>query len=324
MNAIVKPVRPSFGAVLDASGLTLKREQATILQVNVGKRCNQACHHCHVDAGPLRTEIMNAETLNRVMALLKESRGIDTLDITGGAPELNPHFRALAHAGRERGLHVIDRCNLTVLSEPGQEDTARFLATEGIHIIASLPCYSKENVERQRGKGVFEPSIRALQSLNALGYGYDPALQLDLVYNPIGPSLPPETSALEHRYKAELAEHFGIVFNHLLVMTNLPISRFLHLLLREGRYEEYLELLVANFNPETVPHLMCRNTLSVSWDGRLFDCDFNQMLEEPLEGTPTLWSIESLDEMAGRPVRTGSHCFGCTAGHGSSCGGSLS
>ncbi|MHB1544744.1 MAG: arsenosugar biosynthesis radical SAM (seleno)protein ArsS [Gammaproteobacteria bacterium] len=323
MSAVLKPTRPSFTAVLESHQLTLERAVGTTLQINVGKRCNQACHHCHVDAGPLRTEIMNAETVARVIALMTQSRQIQTLDITGGAPELNPHFRSLVRAGRERGLHVIDRCNLTVLSEPGQEDTADFLAGQGVHIIASLPCYSKENVERQRGKGVFEPSIRALRALNALGYASDPALILDLVYNPVGPSLPPEASALEQRYKEELAEHYGIAFNQLLVMTNLPISRFLHLLLREGRYEAYLDLLVQSFNPATVPHLMCQNTLSVSWDGRLFDCDFNQMLEDPMAGQPTLWSLESLDELAGRPVQTGSHCFGCTAGHGSSCGGSL-
>ncbi len=323
MSAVLKPSPPTFAATLESHGLAFVRKAATTLQVNVGKRCNQACHHCHVDAGPLRTEIMNSETVTRVIELMSQSSVIRTLDITGGAPELNSHFRTLVRAGCGQGLEVIDRCNLTVLSEHGQEDTGAFLANAGVHIIASLPCYSKENVERQRGKGVFEPSIRALQALNALGYGHNPHLHLDLVYNPLGPALPPAASALEQRYKEELGGLYGIVFNQLLVMTNLPISRFLHLLLREGRYEEYLSLLVQSFNPETVPHLMCQNTLSVSWDGRLFDCDFNQMLEDPMEGHPTIWNLESLDELAGRPIRSGSHCFGCTAGHGSSCGGSL-
>lgn len=323
MSTVFRSERPTFPKMLELHGLTLGRRVATTLQVNVGKRCNQACHHCHVDAGPLRTEIMDEKTIMRVITLMDQSREIRTLDITGGAPELNPHFRTLVRAGRERGLHVIDRCNLTVLSEPEQEETAAFLAGAEVHIIASLPCYSKENVERQRGKGVFEPSIQALRALNALGYGHDPLLPLDLVYNPVGPTLPPEAHTLEQRYKAELGEHYGIAFNQLLVMTNLPISRFLHLLLREGRYETYLELLVQSFNPATVPYLMCQDTISVGWDGRLFDCDFNQMLEDPMAGEPTLWNLESLDTLAGRRIRTGSHCFGCTAGHGSSCGGSL-
>ena len=323
MNAVLKEIPADFRATLRAHGLTLERMPAEILQVNVGKRCNQACHHCHVDAGPSRTESMDTGTAERVVELLADAPHITTLDLTGGAPELNANFRHLVQAGRALGKEVIDRCNLTVLFEPGQQDTAEFLAAHRVHVIASLPCYTRENVERQRGKGVFDASIRALQKLNALGYAREPGLVLDLVYNPVGPTLPPEAGKLEARYKAELGTLFGIEFNRLLVMTNLPISRFLHALVRDGCYEDYMTLLVQSFNPNTVPNLMCRNTLSVSWDGRFYDCDFNQMLELPMAGAPTVWDIGSLETFAHQPVATGRHCFGCTAGHGSSCGGTL-
>ncbi len=323
-SATAQPA-PDFPAVLSEHGLgTLRRGATRTLQVNVGKRCNQACHHCHVDAGPLRTENMTRETAERVLALLRRSPGIETVDLTGGAPELNPNFRDLVRGARACGAAVIDRCNLTVLFEAGQEDTADFLADAGVHIIASLPCYSRENVEAQRGRGVFDKSVRALQQLNELGYGCADGLRLDLVYNPVGPVLPPPQAELEDQYREELGDLFGIRFNRLLTLTNLPIKRFAHQLAREGRHAEYLSLLVTHFNPDTVSGLMCRDTVSVGWDGALYDCDFNQMLEIPLGGAPaTLADVDTLESLVGLPIATASHCFACTAGSGSSCGGAL-
>jgi radical SAM/Cys-rich protein len=315
----------TFGEVLRRHRLSLARRPLEILQVNVGKRCNQACTHCHVEAGPKRTEIMTGQTVDRVLELLDRSPGIPTVDLTGGAPELNPHFRRLVVAARRGGRQVIDRCNLTVLFEPGQEETAGFLAENQVTVIASLPCYSRDNVDKQRGVGVFEPSLRALQQLNALGYAAPGSpLELHLVYNPVGPFLPPEQTRLEKEYKKQLGEHYGIRFNRLLTITNMPISRFLHQLLRDHALEAYQTLLVQSFNPETVAGLMCRNLLSVGWDGQLYDCDFNQMLELPLGGRPrSLWDINGFDDLANGPIACGPHCFGCTAGAGSSCGGAL-
>jgi radical SAM/Cys-rich protein len=316
----------AFAAHLTLRGLpALRRAAPATLQVNVGKRCNQACHHCHVDAGPRRTERLDRAVAERVLELLAASPGIATLDLTGGAPELNEHFRFLVRGGRALGRRVIDRCNLTVLSEPGQEDTAEFLAAQGVDVIASLPCYTKENVERQRGRGVFARSIEALRRLNALGYGQPrSALVLDLVYNPLGPSLPPAQDELERRYKHELESEFGIRFHRLLALANLPIKRFAEQLARDGQSECYLALLVNHFNPDAVPELMCRSLVSVGYDGALYDCDFNQMLELPLgHGAKTVWEVDRLDALAGAPIATASHCFACAAGAGSSCGGAL-
>lgn len=316
-----------FARVLAEHGLPpLRRARATTLQVNVGKLCNQACSHCHVEAGPKRTEIMGAEVATRVIELIESSPMLTLVDITGGAPELNPHFRALVRAARARDLEVIDRCNLTVLFEPGMEDLASFLAEAGVAITASLPCYSLANVDKQRGKGVFEKSIEALRWLNRLGYGMpDSGLQLDLVYNPGGAFLPPAQDALELRYKDELRDGFGLEFNRLLTITNMPISRFAHQLERDGGYAAYMQLLLEAFNPATASGLMCRSLLSVGWDGALYDCDFNQMLELELGGAKasTIFDLASLDELTGCEIGVGSHCLGCTAGAGSSCGGSL-
>lgn len=322
----------AFEEVLREHGVdVLRGVDIATLQINVGKRCNQACHHCHVEAGPKRTEVMTEETAQRVMALMDASPAIEVLDITGGAPELNGNFRSMVEHARERGKRVIDRCNLTILLEPGQEDLGEFLARHRVEISASLPCYGQVNVDKQRGNGVFARSVMALQQLNQLGYGQpDSELQLDLVYNPGGPFLPPPQEGLERDYKERLREDFGIVFNHLFTITNMPISRFAHSLERDGKWSEYMALLVNHFNPGTVPGLMCRSQVSVGYDGKMYDCDFNQMLEiEISEGTgqyeeaPTIWDIESFAELHGRSIAVDSHCFGCTAGAGSSCGGAL-
>ncbi len=313
----------SFDSVLRDHELTLARSALTAVQVNVGKLCNQACQHCHVGAGPKRTEIMSGQTAGRIIELLAVSPEIHTVDITGGAPELNPNFRELVCAARQLGQHVIDRCNLTVLFEPGQNDLADFLAKNEIEIVASLPCYTRENVDKQRGRGVFDLSIAALRKLNEFGYGRDPKLALHLMFNPAGASLPPPQSALEAEYELRLREDFGIVFNHLLALTNMPIQRFADFLRQSGRAEEYRKLLIDNFNAGTVEHLMCRSLVSVSWDGKLYDCDFNQMLEIPAPGAKTIWDVNSFSIPAGQAISTADHCFGCTAGAGSSCGGTL-
>jgi radical SAM/Cys-rich protein len=320
-----RPVSPDFRAVLRRHGIPgLKRRELTTLQINVGKLCNQACHHCHVEAGPKRTEIMPAEVAERVLALLAATPSVQTVDITGGAPELNPNFRKLVAESRRMGKQVIDRCNLTVLFEPEEEGLLEFLAANNVEITASLPCYTESNVDKQRGKGVFEKSVRALRLLNSAGYGQPgAALVLNLVYNPLGASLPPPQEKLEADYKRQLRENFGIEFNRLFTITNMPIKRFADMLLREGRQETYMGLLANHFNPATVEHLMCRDLVSVGWDGKLYDCDFNQMLDVETPGRKTIWQIESFAELAARDIATGSHCFGCTAGAGSSCGGSL-
>ena len=316
-----------FERTLVAQGVgPLVRGPTKTLQVNVGKRCNQACHHCHVEAGPKRTEVMGAAVAARVIELLAATPSIEVVDLTGGAPELCPHFRWLVGESRRLGRRVIDRCNLTILLEPGMEDLADFLAANCVEVVASLPCYGPDNVDVQRGHGVFAKSIEALRRLSALGYGS--VRRLDLVYNPVGAFLPPSQQALEARYREELRGRFGIEFHHLLTLTNMPINRFAATLMRDGQYAAYMSLLVNHFNPATVAALMCRSLVSVGFDGRLYDCDFNQMLELPLAagldgGLRTVWEMSSLGGLAGCPITTGGHCFGCTAGAGSSCGGAL-
>jgi len=316
-----------FAATLAAHGVPpLRRARVTTLQMNVGKLCNQACHHCHVDAGPARTERMGAEVAARVLALLARNPQVTTLDVTGGAPELNPHFRRLVADARALGRRVVDRCNLTVLELPEQADLAAFLAAHEVEVVASLPCYGPDNVDAQRGRGVFEASIAALRRLNALGYGRPgSSLRLDLVYNPLGPTLPPSQEALEADYRRELGARFGVAFHRLLTLANMPISRFAAQLARRGEAVRYLGLLVNHFNPATVPELMCRHLLSVAWDGGVHDCDFNQMLALPAgaPGVGTVWDLDDLDALADAPIAVGAHCHGCTAGSGSSCRGAL-
>jgi radical SAM/Cys-rich protein len=317
----------SFDATLAEYGHeTLRALRIDTIQVNVGKLCNQTCTHCHVDAGPTRTEIMTRETAEAVLAVVRRYPELRTVDITGGAPEMNPHFEYLVEQCRMMGRHVMDRCNLTVFFVRGKEHLPRFLADHQVEVIASLPCYLKENVDQQRGKGVYDRSIAALQALNALGYGREgTGMVLNLVYNPLGPKLPPPQAELEAEYKEELAKRFGITFNRLYTITNMPISRFLGDLQSSGQYERYMELLVTSFNPAAVDGLMCRNLISVSWDGRLYDCDFNQMLDLPVDGAlPQTIQEFDLALLARRQIVTGLHCYGCTAGAGSSCGGAIS
>ncbi len=329
LNNLAVVTGPDFDTVLAQNGLApLFRDEVTTLQVNVGKLCNQACHHCHVEAGPKRTETMPRHVAQRVIGLLAASPRVATIDITGGAPELNPNFRFLVEQTRRLGRHVIDRCNLTVLFEPGMEDLAEFLAKHRVEVIASLPCYTAENVDQQRGRGVFEKSIEALRQLNALGYGQpNSSLALNLVYNPLGACLPPPQEKLEADYKKQLRERYGIEFHRLHTLTNMPIKRFADFLQRQGQHASYMSLLVNHFNPVTVRGLMCRSLVSVSWEGTLYDCDFNQMLEMEAgaaeSGLRTIWDVATVEELAGRRIATGSHCFGCTAGAGSSCGGTI-
>jgi len=303
----------------------LRRGRLDTLQVNVGYRCNQSCVHCHVNAGPNRTEEMTGAVADLVIDVLAR-RGIATLDITGGAPELNPHFRRMVRGARALGVKVMDRCNLTILSEPGQDDLAEFLAAERVEIVASMPCYLADNVERQRGKGVFDGSIRGLKHLNALGYGRDPALVLNLVYNPQGPSLPPAQGPLEADYKRILGETHGIVFNRLFVLANMPIQRFGSMLVRKGVFDGYLRLLQDAHLDANLDGVMCRNLISIDWRGYVYDCDFNQMLDLPLArgANQRVHLSDLLDaDLADNPVRVAGHCYGCTAGQGSSCGGAL-
>ncbi|WP_374691347.1 arsenosugar biosynthesis radical SAM (seleno)protein ArsS [Accumulibacter sp.] len=303
------------------------RRSVEVLQVNLGYRCNQSCLHCHVNAGPQRREEMTAETVDAVLAFISASPEVRALDLTGGAPELNPHFRRLVVAGRQRGLRVIDRCNLTILEEPGHEDLADFLATHRIEVVASLPCYLEENVEQQRGKGSFAASIRGLQRLNALGYGVaDSGLQLNLVFNPQGPTLPPPQAALATAYREQLGERFGIVFNQLFTLANMPIQRFGSVLVSRGQFNGYMQLLRAAHREENVAHIMCRNLLSVDWQGYLYDCDFNQQLGLPIGGRGSFrLHISDIDaaSLEGHAIRVAEHCYGCTAGQGSSCAGAL-
>jgi radical SAM/Cys-rich protein len=304
----------------------LRRAQLQTLQVNLGYRCNQSCLHCHVAAGPARTEVMDAEHIELVLQVLQKRR-VQTLDLTGGAPELNPHFRGLVTGARSMGVHVIDRCNLTILSEPGHHDLAAFLAGHGVEVTASLPCYSSGNVDRQRGEGVFERSVAGLQQLNALGYGLEGGrLVLNLVYNPQGASLPPPQGALQADYKRELLQNFGIRFNHLFALTNMPIQRFGSTLVSKGGFAAYMQLLRASFRPENLDNVMCRHMVSVDWQGHLYDCDFNQMLglRARLGNVRQPHLRDLLDhDAAGEAIRIADHCHGCTAGQGSSCGGAL-
>ena len=313
------------GKLTEHGAAPLTRGRVRTFQINVGKLCNMACHHCHVEAGPKRTEIMSREVADRVLELLAKNPEVEVVDFTGGAPELNPQFRRLIEETRKLGKRTINRCNLTVLFEPGLAAIPEFLAAHEVELVASLPFYSAENVEKQRGRGAFDKSIEALLLLNRLGYGRAGSrLRLSLVYNPVGASLPPAQSALEARYKDELRQQFGIEFHDLLTITNMPIKRFANALQRANNLEGYMSLLVNHFNVCTVPELMCRSLVSVSWDGQLYDCDFNQMLEIPLgAGARTIWDIESFAELEHGKVATASHCFGCTAGAGSSCSGAL-
>jgi len=314
-----------FAARLAQNNLVLRRTRPEILQINVGKLCNLTCVHCHVNAGPKRKEIMTRETVDRIIDWLAKS-DIPTVDLTGGAPEMIPDFRYVVQ--RVRALQpprkIIDRCNLTILLEPGYEGLAEFLAKHRVEIIASMPCYTPANVNAQRGEGVFDGSIAALQLLNSLGYGIDPELPLDLVYNPVGAFLPGPQADLEADYKRELKKHFGVVFNKLYTITNLPIARFASYLRHNNKLDEYMELLMSAFNPATIDGLMCRNTISVGWRGEVYDCDFNQQLGmQWLNGRPMfLWNVDPT-KIDNREIMTGDHCFGCTAGAGSSCGGAL-
>ena len=305
----------------------VRRARLTTLQVNLGYRCNQSCVHCHVNAGPKRTEEMTPRTVGEVIDFMKES-GVTVLDLTGGAPELNPSFRFLVDAAVNHGVRVIDRCNLTILLEPGQEDLAEFLADRRVGVVASLPCYLDENVDRQRGKGVFDASIEGLRRLNDLGYGgEDTDLSLDLVFNPQGPVLPPAQAELERTYKEELGRRFGVRFNRLLTLANMPIGRFGSTLISKGQFDGYLETLRAAHVDANVEHVMCRHTVSIDWQGYAYDCDFNQMLGLPMRLNGSLRThvtdLVSAD-IDGRPIAIRDHCFGCTAGQGSSCGGALS
>ncbi len=330
-----------FAGRLAADGQRLTRVELSTLQLNVGKMCNLACHHCHVEAGPGRTEIMTWPVMERILNWIDQHRAdmtLSTVDLTGGAPEMNPHFKRLVRALRDRDLHVLDRCNLTILLEPEYEDLTDFLAQHHVEIIASLPCYLEDNVDKQRGRGVFQGSIDTLRRLNSVGYGRDGSgLRLDLVYNPVGYDLPPGQRSLEADYKRELAERFGIVFNKLWTITNMPIKRFEHQLRRDGQYEAYMERLTGAHSGTNVDAVMCRSLVSIGWEGSVYDCDFNQMLLMPLDPGTTanitdehaveshsrkLWDFTP-QQLIGRTIGTGSHCFGCTAGAGSSCTGSL-
>ncbi len=302
------------------------RGRLDTLQVNVGYRCNQSCVHCHVNAGPNRTEEMDGETVDLVLTFL-ERRRTPTLDITGGAPELNRHFRRLVASARDMGARVMDRCNLTILELPDQADLADFLADQQVEIVASLPCYLESNVDRQRGKGVFDGSIRGLKRLNALGYGRaETGLVLNLVFNPQGPSLPPPQAALEADYRRILGEQYGIVFNSLFTLANMPIQRFGAILISQDQFDEYLDLLRRSHVDANLDGVMCRNLISVDYRGYVYDCDFNQMLDLPFtrDGRARVHLSELIDQnIAGNPIRVAGHCFGCTAGQGSSCGGAL-
>jgi radical SAM/Cys-rich protein len=304
----------------------LRRARLETLQVNLGYRCNQSCVHCHVNAGPSRTESMAYETVREVLAFL-EKETIPNLDVTGGAPELHPHFREFVSRARGLGAKVIDRCNLTILSEPGQEDLAAFLSGHRVEITASMPCYTEELVDRQRGKGVYERSILGLKKLNALGYGAEGSgLVLNLVYNPQGPSLPPAQEKLEADYKRILREQHGVIFNRLFTLANMPIQRFGSTLISKGQFNQYMDLLHRSHRDENLGSVMCRTLLSVDWEGRVYDCDFNQMLDLPLawggQERPRLADLLGKG-LSGNPIAVRDHCFGCTAGQGSSCGGAL-
>lgn len=315
----IRTIMNTFEARLAAHGRELRRSALEVLQVNLGRRCNQACRHCHVDAAPWRTEMMDAEVAGRVVAWITEHRPA-VVDLTGGAPELSEHFCQLVESARGAGCRVIDRNNLTILDAESFGWLPGYLAAHRVEVIASLPCYLGENVDAQRGDGVFDKSIRGLRRLNAAGYGSK--LPLSLVYNPPGPTLPPPQEELEEEYRTELRERYGVVFDRLLTLTNQPIARFAEDLRGSGRWDAYLALLESRFNPRTLDALMCRTTLSVGWRGEVFDCDFNQMLGLAPAKAAYLWEVDPRT-LPGRGIRTGIHCFACTAGCGSSCGGAL-
>lgn len=315
-----------FSTTLKNAHLQIARTSIETIQINLGKLCNQSCSHCHVDAGPMKKEIMEEATVDRIIELLQVSQeNIKTVDITGGASEMNPHFRKLVKAARSMNFEVIDRSNLTIFFEPGHEDLPNFLAENKIRIVASLPCYTKANVDKQRGHGVFDKSIRALEILNKLGYGSEGTdLKLDLAYNPGGPFLPGNQKNLEVDYKRELGTLFNIKFNELFTITNMPINRFLFDLQKQGKQQEYMELLASNFNRDAAQNVMCRSLVSISWNGWIYDCDFNQMLEIPINNKKnSLWDIGSFEELNNKPIAIANHCYGCTAGAGSSCTGAL-
>lgn len=325
-HAVPDPALPAFPDILRRHGLApLARRGVETLQINLGKRCNQACHHCHVDAGPKRTEIMTRRTAARVLELLASSPAARTVDLTGGAPELNPNFAYLVERARALGREVIDRCNLTVLFEPDMEWLPEFLRDHQVELVCSLPCYTAAIVDAQRGRGVFEKSLAALRWLNRLGYGQPGSpLRLNLVYNPSGAALPPPQAPLERDYRRMLGEVYGIAFNRLYTITNMPVRRFADQLMRSRQYDAYMALLVNHFNPAAAEQVMCRSLISVGWDGALYDCDFNQMLDLALPARArTIFELDCLDALAGRPIATGQHCLGCTAGAGSSCRGAL-
>lgn len=321
-----KPAMQPFAHRLHLNGNGLRRRAVDVLQVNLGRYCNLACIHCHVEAGPTRTEMMSRENVDAVLRLLANT-SIPTLDITGGAPELHDDFDYLVESARRLGRHVMDRCNLTVIFEPGKDYLPEFFRRHRVELVCSLPCYSIENVDKQRGKGTFDGSIRALQNFNELGYGKpESGLTMNLVYNPVGPHLPPPQENLEQDYKRILRAEFGIEFNRLFCLTNTPITRYAtHLKLR-GEYDLYMALLETNFNASTVDQVMCRNLISIGWDGWVYDCDFNQMLDLPIangDGNRLHISSLTLDQLAKPAITIGDHCYACTAGSGSSCGGAL-
>ncbi len=313
--------------LLPTSFPPISRGQLQVLQINLGYLCNQSCNHCHVNAGPKRTEMMSRETIDEIISLM-ESGLITTLDLTGGAPELNPEFRHLVSAARKLNVRVMDRCNLSVLLEPGQETLAEFLAEQQVEVVASLPCYLQENVDAQRGNGTYAASMQGLQKLNRLGYGRsDSDLMLNLVYNPVGASLPPPQQDLEADFKARLLADHCIQFDQLLTITNMPISRFGSMLMSKGEFHDYMALLKGAFQQDNLQTVMCRNLLSVDWQGYLYDCDFNQMLEMPLHhnGAERTHISQLFDlQLQGAAIKIADHCYGCTAGQGSSCGGALS
>ncbi|MBC7712872.1 MAG: arsenosugar biosynthesis radical SAM protein ArsS [Rhizobacter sp.] len=315
----------AFNKKLQEHQIQLVRTTVDTLQINVGKLCNQACHHCHVEAGPLRKEIMTEATVDRIIELMKATPGLKTIDLTGGAPEMNPHFKKLVCAARSMNLEVIDRCNLTIFYEKGFEDIPEFLKEQKVHVIASLPCYTKDNVDQQRGRGVFDKSIEGLKKLNSLGFGISGSgLMLDLVYNPVGAYLPGSQVKLEADYKRELKQYFNLEFNNLFTITNMPIKRFLDDLNRQGKFEDYMTLLVNNFNPNAASTVMCKSLISIGWDGQIYDCDFNQMMEMPADYKKiTLTEISSFNDFKNKSIALADHCYGCTAGAGSSCGGAL-
>jgi radical SAM/Cys-rich protein len=316
-------MRDTLPLLINTDFPAINRHTLHTVQINLGYLCNLSCAHCHVNAGPKRTELMDKATIQLILDFVRKQR-IQTLDLTGGAPEMNPHFKYLVSKARELGVSVIDRCNLVILQEPGYETMAEFLATNAVEVVASLPCYLEDNVDKQRGKGTFTASLLALKKLNDLGYGQtNSALKLNLVFNPQGINLPPEQTVLELAYKTHLLEHYGIVFNQLFALANLPIQRFGSMLVSKGLFTEYMQLLKNSHRDENLNRVMCRSTLSIDWQGYVYDCDFNQMLDLPLGGTQIHLRDLADDSLQETTISIGEHCYGCTAGQGSSCGGAL-